>query len=51
MKRALSWLLTALLLLTLSAAQAEETVQIDWTARYTYSELEEQLQAISASCP
>ena len=51
MKRALSWLLTALLLLTLATAQAEETVQIDWTARYTYAELEEQLQAISASCP
>ena len=51
MKRALSWLLTALLLLTLAAAQAEETVQIDWTARYSYAELEEQLQAISASCP
>ena len=51
MKRALSWLLTALLLLAMASAQAEETVQIDWTTRYTYAELEDQLQAINASCP
>lgn len=49
MKKCFVWLLMAALLLTGSAFA--QNPDIDWTLRYSYAELEAQLEQISASCP
>lgn len=51
MKKCFAYLLAVLLLLSCGSAYAEETVTIDWNVRYTYAELEDQLEAISAAYP
>ena len=49
--RILSLALTLILLLGAAAAETGAAPEIDWDARYTYAELEGQLEAIAAAYP
>lgn len=52
MKKIMAWILAALMLLTAGAmAEGSESAAIDWSVRYTYAELEDQLEAMNAAYP
>lgn len=52
MKKIVAWLLMALILLSSEAlAEQAEGVVIDWSVRYAYAEIEDQLKSINAVYP